>query len=273
MQIAFLRQVIQTEHGYEWPRPGSITDPYGRISWTENKTLKQNRAHRVAWLLEKGPIPEGYEIDHEPECPKTCVTVEHLQILSKAEHTKLGWERGELNGGWGTKRTRKYEPGFQSNHKGGVKPIPEAFAWKYERLCSWCETQFIPNSPKQIYCSQLCNSRIKESRRAGIRYPKSPPKHCVWCNQIFQPKRSDSNHCSNKCIFDHSNDMRKRDKIDLICKECEKGFQSRPDTIFCSQKCGSAYRDRNRVVLTEKIILKDGETEKSNGWIPPKKFT
>lgn len=214
MKIAFLRQIIQTEHGYEWPRSGSITDPYGRISWTEPKTgLHQNRAHRVAWILEKGPIPEGYEIDHNPDCPKTCVTVEHLQMLSKAEHTKLGWERGELNGGWGTARERKYEPGFMSDGKGGVKPKPEPFVWQHERLCGWCEITFTPNNSKQLYCSKLCNSRIKESRRAGIRYPKQPPKPCEWCGKEFQPKRSDSNHCSNECVFENSHEKRRVHKL------------------------------------------------------------
>lgn len=271
MQAAFIKRMIITDHGIEWPFASS--DSYGHVNWTEDGKRKQARAHRVAWILQNGPIPDGYEIDHQPECPKTCATPSHLQILSKAEHTKLGWERGELNGGWGTARERKYEPGFMSDGKGGIKPIPKPFAWQYERPCPWCELVFTPNTPKQIYCSQLCNSRIKESKRLRIRYPKSPPKSCEWCGEEFQPKRSDSNHCSNKCIFDHSNDKRKRLQVELICKECEKVFQSRPNTLFCSQKCGATYRDQRRKITCENIFLKEGEVEKSTGWIPPKVST
>jgi hypothetical protein len=47
---------------------------YGRISWNGGSAL----AHRVAWIVERGPIPDGYEIDHL--CKNTlCVEVSHLE--------------------------------------------------------------------------------------------------------------------------------------------------------------------------------------------------
>lgn len=54
-------------------------------------------AHRVAYELWVGPIPEGdYVVDHQPECPKTCITPAHLTVFTRGEHTRVGWERGEI---------------------------------------------------------------------------------------------------------------------------------------------------------------------------------
>lgn len=258
MQIAFLRRVIQTDHGYEWPRTKSNREIYGVVSYTENGKRKLIKAHRVAWILEKGPIPKGYDIDHDLNCPKTCVTVEHLQCISHSEHSKLGWIRGEL----------------KSNIKQDKIETPRSnLSWQFEQSCPMCDISFIPNTPNRKFCSEICKNRAKDKRRLAIRHPKQDNRFCEWCLQEFKPKRVDSNHCSNKCIFDHNNDKRKRQQVELICKECENSFESRPNTIFCSQKCGATYRDQRRKITCENIVLKEGEVEKSNGWIPPKVST
>lgn len=184
MQIAFMRRIIETEHGLEWPSGR----PYGTVTWTEDGKMRQRRAHVVAWVLEHGEIPSGNEVDHLPGCPKTCVTVEHLQLLTKSEHTELGWRRGELNGGWGTKRQRIHPP------------RPPAFAWQVERQCHGCGAAFLPRIARQTYCTNECQRRTKEQRRLAIRYPKSEPRPCAFCGQVFQPKRSDSTMCSRRCI-------------------------------------------------------------------------
>jgi hypothetical protein len=50
-------------------------------------------AHRYAWEKWVGPIPEGHDLDHRPECPKNCVNIAHLQPLTRSEHVTLTWER------------------------------------------------------------------------------------------------------------------------------------------------------------------------------------
>lgn len=54
-------------------------DVYGQFS--VNGTLWW--AHRLAWELYVGPIPEGHEIDHDDDqigcCTKKCVNVDHLK--------------------------------------------------------------------------------------------------------------------------------------------------------------------------------------------------
>lgn len=46
--------------------------------------------HRVVWIAERGPVPAGKELHHECE-QRNCVNVEHLQVVTKAEHTLLTW--------------------------------------------------------------------------------------------------------------------------------------------------------------------------------------
>jgi hypothetical protein len=51
-------------------------------------------AHRLAWEILVGPIPEGYDIDHL--CRNTlCVNPDHLEPVTRSENLK----RGHLPGG------------------------------------------------------------------------------------------------------------------------------------------------------------------------------
>lgn len=60
------------------------------------------RVHRLAWEIWVGPIPQGHEMDHLPECPKNCVNPAHLTPLTKSEHTRIGFQRGERKSRWVT---------------------------------------------------------------------------------------------------------------------------------------------------------------------------
>jgi hypothetical protein len=44
--------------------------------------------HRYVWENEKGEIPEGYDI-HHLDCDKSNNSIENLECLPKAEHTRL----------------------------------------------------------------------------------------------------------------------------------------------------------------------------------------
>lgn len=67
----------------------SYRDPkgYGRF---KDPTTGQLRAHRVAWVLSRGPIPDGMTIDHL--CRNTsCVNVEHMELVTASENSKRRW--------------------------------------------------------------------------------------------------------------------------------------------------------------------------------------
>lgn len=98
LEDRFWDLVIISEHGAEWIGSRQ-TAGYGQIMYKGKFYL----AHRLAWELFRGPIPEGEQVDHALGCPASCVTVAHLSLHSASEHTSLGWERGEL-AGWNAQR-------------------------------------------------------------------------------------------------------------------------------------------------------------------------
>ena len=67
---------------------GSIgNDGYARAY---SKTLRNmTSAARVIWEEVKGPVPEGYQVDHTCSNPR-CVNLEHLQLLTPYENNSQG---------------------------------------------------------------------------------------------------------------------------------------------------------------------------------------
>ena len=62
------------------------TDGYGKFALTHAKSV---RAHRFAYELEVGPIPEGLVIDHLCRVP-LCVNPSHLEPVTNLENIRRG---------------------------------------------------------------------------------------------------------------------------------------------------------------------------------------
>lgn len=61
------------------------SDGYGMITIGGKRLL----AHRVAYELKRGPIPEGFTIDHK--ClVKRCINDEHHELVTHGENTRRG---------------------------------------------------------------------------------------------------------------------------------------------------------------------------------------
>lgn len=88
----FYRRVKKTETCWLWTggKGGTATTQYGVmiVDWRGPRTS----SHRVAWLLERGPIPEGHVVDHL--CGNTlCVNPEHLEPVTPQENRRRQSER------------------------------------------------------------------------------------------------------------------------------------------------------------------------------------
>ena len=70
-------------HG--WMRP----DGWGQLTGPNGKTVG---AHRAAWMIAVGPIPEGLAIDHLCNV-RACVNPDHMELVTKGENTRRarGW--------------------------------------------------------------------------------------------------------------------------------------------------------------------------------------
>lgn len=61
---------------------------YGRISvWDKaRKVVRKAPAHRIAYETFVGPIPPGHDVDHAPECDRSCIWPDHLTPRPYREH-------------------------------------------------------------------------------------------------------------------------------------------------------------------------------------------
>lgn len=98
---AFWRQVARKEPEHCWVWTGETLrsnrpwQRYGRFSvWSGSKTVNF-RAHRFAWMLANGQIPEGLNVLHR--CDNTsCVNPNHLFVGTQKENVEDQRSKGRL---------------------------------------------------------------------------------------------------------------------------------------------------------------------------------
>lgn len=68
----------------EW-RGRVINSGYGRLTWKRDGLPIERGAHRIAYILAVGEIPDGMQIDHLCR-NRICVNPEHLEVVTAREN-------------------------------------------------------------------------------------------------------------------------------------------------------------------------------------------
>lgn len=94
LRAAWSDRYVVSERGcHEWTR-GLTGRGYGQLKFGG----KQRGAHRVAYELFVGPIPEGRLVRHRCD-NRCCVNPDHLELGTYAENMQDKMERGRWRGG------------------------------------------------------------------------------------------------------------------------------------------------------------------------------
>jgi hypothetical protein len=111
----FWPKVEKTESCWNWT---AGLDAYGYgVTWVDGKATK---AHRYAWELCNGPIPEGKQLDHR--CfNRACVNPAHLRITSSKQNVEnhrgaRATSRTGVRGVYLSKKSGKYNAAVCHNN-------------------------------------------------------------------------------------------------------------------------------------------------------------
>jgi hypothetical protein len=115
--------IVDSETGCHLWQRGLTSAGYGWMTVDGKNVL----AHRYYYELQKGPIPDGLELDHVRDrgcLHRRCINVDHLEPVTHAENgrrapnTKLNWEQVEqIRSLIGTLTHRKIADLFGVSHQ------------------------------------------------------------------------------------------------------------------------------------------------------------
>lgn len=169
---------------HSWPQEngcilwvGAQNKGYGKLRRAD--TGKTWYAHRFAWTLQKGPIPDGMVVDHLCRTP-LCVNVEHMEVTSIRVNTIRGISHSAKNyRKTACKRGHDFTPEntFPCN---GDKPGRGCVAcrrlWQRARNMGMKLDAYLEMFPEQINADRLRSEPGKG--QSYVPRPRAPRTHC-----------------------------------------------------------------------------------------------
>jgi hypothetical protein len=129
------------------------------------------------------------------------------------------------------------------------------------RYCLTCNQAFVPFNGS-LYCSQRCQKRMNNLRRADKLRAQAQPLVCPSCRREFHPL-GNQRYCSQAC---KPQSIRRIPRTPRACAECGVAFTpQRTDGTrgrYCSTTCRN-QAEQMTVKPLKKIIERDTEQAKS----------
>lgn len=156
----FWEKVEKTDTCWLW-RASKSSNGYGRINLDDGEGI----AHRVAYELAIGPIPEGHQIHHVCRV-KDCVNPDHLKAVAPVDHAQ---EHLRTH----CPRGHEYTP----------------------------ENTYLSVSSKTGWQSRLCRTCVRKRQRESdaARRIAIEPRACVTCEETYVPQRKNQKACCHEC--------------------------------------------------------------------------
>lgn len=103
----FWSKVNKTSDCWLWT--AATSPPYGYGQFWDGS--RQGYAHRFAYQLLVGPIPDGLTLDHKPTCLKKCVNPDHLRLATdkQQQENRSGAQRNSNTGVRGVHWCKRYK--------------------------------------------------------------------------------------------------------------------------------------------------------------------
>src|SRR5215510_14584864 len=96
LRLRLMQRSCHIENGCRIWTASQTSTGYGQISVTCDGRTRPEKAHRVAWRVYHGPIPEGLCVCHECDTP-LCIYEDHLFLGTKADNSADMAQKGRAH--------------------------------------------------------------------------------------------------------------------------------------------------------------------------------
>jgi uncharacterized protein (DUF433 family) len=136
---------------------GLDKDEYGQTHY-QGKNI---RAHRIAWILANGAIPNGLVVMHRCDVP-TCINPHHLSLGTNQENTTDKIRKNRLRVASGDSHYMRVRPGSRAGEKSPTSKLTEQQVRSILGKCSSGESR--AKIATEFNVSRTCISAIATRR-------------------------------------------------------------------------------------------------------------